>query len=53
LILLTAGSYSNVIRLLVPLVITPEQSDEGMDVLESALQMVTENKGAVPQSVPS
>lgn len=52
LILLTAGSYSNVIRLLVPLVITPEQTDEGMDVLESALQMVSEKKGTVSQSVP-
>jgi 4-aminobutyrate aminotransferase/(S)-3-amino-2-methylpropionate transaminase len=53
LIVLTAGSYSNVIRLLVPLVITPEQTDEGMDVLESALQMVSEKKGTVSQSVPS
>jgi 4-aminobutyrate aminotransferase / (S)-3-amino-2-methylpropionate transaminase / 5-aminovalerate transaminase len=53
LIVLTAGSYSNVIRLLVPLVITPEQTDEGMGVLEAALQMISEKKGAVPQSVPS
>src|SRR5262249_47497146 len=44
LILLTAGSYSNVIRLLVPLVITDEQMDEGLDVLEAALHLVAEKK---------
>src|ERR1700674_2862135 len=38
-ITITAGSYSNVIRLLVPLVVSDEQMDEGLDVLESALQM--------------
>src|SRR6476661_8517599 len=37
LITITAGSYSNVVRVLVPLVITNEQMDEGMDVLQSAL----------------
>ena len=40
LIVLSAGSYSNVIRVLVPLVITEAQWDEGLDVLESALQAV-------------
>ena len=45
MITITAGSYSNVVRVLVPLVITNEQMDEGMDVLESALQMVYEKKG--------
>jgi 4-aminobutyrate aminotransferase / (S)-3-amino-2-methylpropionate transaminase / 5-aminovalerate transaminase len=39
-ITITAGSYGNVIRLLVPLVITDAQMDEGMDVLEAALQSV-------------
>ena len=51
LIVLSAGSYSNVIRLLVPLVITDEQWDEGLDVLESALLAVHEKREAVAQSV--
>jgi 4-aminobutyrate aminotransferase/(S)-3-amino-2-methylpropionate transaminase len=51
LITITAGSYGNVIRLLVPLVITREQMDEGLDVLEAALQMVCEKRGAVVQTV--
>src|SRR5881398_1289801 len=37
LITITAGTYSNVIRVLVPLVATNEQIDEGLGVLESAL----------------
>jgi 4-aminobutyrate aminotransferase/(S)-3-amino-2-methylpropionate transaminase len=41
LITITAGSYSNVIRLLVPLVITENQMDEGLDVLEEALASVS------------
>jgi 4-aminobutyrate aminotransferase/(S)-3-amino-2-methylpropionate transaminase len=53
LIVLTAGSYSNVIRVLAPLVITDAQIEEGMDVLESALQMVYENNRAVAQPVQS
>ncbi len=40
LITITAGTYGNVIRLLVPLVITDEQMDEGLDVLENALASV-------------
>jgi len=51
LIILTAGSYSNVIRLLMPLVITDEQMDEGLDVLEGALESVCEKKGQVAQTV--
>jgi 4-aminobutyrate aminotransferase/(S)-3-amino-2-methylpropionate transaminase len=42
LITITAGSYGNVIRLLVPLVITDPQMDEGLDVLEAALASVCE-----------
>jgi 4-aminobutyrate aminotransferase/(S)-3-amino-2-methylpropionate transaminase len=42
LIAITAGSYSNVVRVLVPLVVTSEQMDEAMDVLEAALQGVSE-----------
>ncbi len=51
LITITAGSYSNVVRVLVPLVITDEQMDEALDVLESAVQMVYEKRGAVAQTV--
>jgi 4-aminobutyrate aminotransferase/(S)-3-amino-2-methylpropionate transaminase len=49
LITITAGSYGNVIRVLVPLVATNEQMDEGLDVLESALAAVADKKGAVAQ----
>jgi 4-aminobutyrate aminotransferase / (S)-3-amino-2-methylpropionate transaminase / 5-aminovalerate transaminase len=42
LITITAGSYGNVIRVLVPLVITDQQMDEGLDVLEAALASVCE-----------
>ena len=48
LITITAGSYSNVVRVLVPLVVTDEQLDEGLDVLESALQMVYERRVPLP-----
>jgi 4-aminobutyrate aminotransferase/(S)-3-amino-2-methylpropionate transaminase len=51
LITITAGSYSNVVRVLVPLVATNEQIDEGLDVLESALASVCDKKGAVAQLV--
>ena len=51
LITITAGSYSNVIRVLVPLVITNEQMDEALDVLESAIANVCDSKGAVAQLV--
>lgn len=44
LVVLTAGSYSNVIRLLMPLVITDAQMDEGLDVLEAALAQAVERK---------
>lgn len=39
-ITITAGTYGNVIRLLMPLVITNEQIDEGLDVVEAALASV-------------
>ena len=51
LITITAGTYSNVIRVLVPLVITDEQMDEALDVLESAIASVCDRKGAVAQLV--
>jgi 4-aminobutyrate aminotransferase/(S)-3-amino-2-methylpropionate transaminase len=50
-ILITAGTYGNVIRLLMPLVISDAQMDEALDVLESALAAVCDRKGAVAQLV--
>ena len=44
-ILITAGTYGNVIRLLMPLVITDAQMDEALDVLESALATVSDKGG--------
>jgi 4-aminobutyrate aminotransferase / (S)-3-amino-2-methylpropionate transaminase / 5-aminovalerate transaminase len=44
LITISAGSYGNVIRLLMPLVITDAEMDEGLDVLESGLKAVYERK---------
>jgi 4-aminobutyrate aminotransferase/(S)-3-amino-2-methylpropionate transaminase len=49
LVTITAGSYGNVIRLLMPLVITDAQMDEALDVLEGALQAVCEKKGTMAQ----
>jgi 4-aminobutyrate aminotransferase/(S)-3-amino-2-methylpropionate transaminase len=40
LIILTAGTYGNVIRVLVPLVISDEEVDEGLEVLENAIAAV-------------
>jgi 4-aminobutyrate aminotransferase / (S)-3-amino-2-methylpropionate transaminase / 5-aminovalerate transaminase len=51
LITITAGSYSNVIRVLVPLVITSEQMDEALAVLESAIASVCAPKAAEAQLV--
>jgi 4-aminobutyrate aminotransferase / (S)-3-amino-2-methylpropionate transaminase / 5-aminovalerate transaminase len=44
LILLSAGTYGNVLRLLVPLVITDDQFDEGLDVLEASLALVADSQ---------
>src|SRR4029077_19128954 len=52
LITITAGSYGNVIRVLVPLVITDEQMDEALDVLENAFMFVC-NKELVAERVAS
>ena len=41
---LTAGTFNNVIRVLVPLVVTDEQFDEGLGVIEAALASVAEHK---------
>ncbi|MGH9746172.1 MAG: 4-aminobutyrate--2-oxoglutarate transaminase [Candidatus Acidiferrales bacterium] len=44
LILISSGTYGNVVRLLVPLVVTDEQFDEGLNVLESAIASVVESR---------
>ena len=47
LVILNAGSYGNVIRLLMPLVVTDAQMEEAMDVLEAALANAAEKKGTL------
>lgn len=44
LVALSTGSYGNVLRLLVPLVISDEELNEGLDVIEAAIQSVAEVK---------
>jgi 4-aminobutyrate aminotransferase/(S)-3-amino-2-methylpropionate transaminase len=44
LITITAGTYGNVMRILVPLVVTDAQFEEGMDVLEAGIATVAEKK---------
>ena len=51
LVLITAGSYGNVIRLLMPLVLTDAQMDEAMDVLEAGLAIVADKGALAAQSV--
>ena len=51
LILLPAGTFSNVIRLLVPLVITDEQFDEALGVLQAALESVRIHEGHVEKKL--
>jgi 4-aminobutyrate aminotransferase/(S)-3-amino-2-methylpropionate transaminase len=46
LITITAGTFNNVIRILVPLVVTDEQFDEGLGVIESALAAVADRREA-------
>lgn len=43
-ILVTAGTYSNIIRLLMPLVITDDQMDEALHVIESALYLARKDQ---------
>ena len=38
----TAGQYSNVLRLLPPLVLTKDQAEVGMDIITDAIESVTE-----------
>jgi len=46
LITITAGTYGNVMRILVPFAITDEQFDEGLGVLEAAIASVADRKHA-------
>jgi 4-aminobutyrate aminotransferase/(S)-3-amino-2-methylpropionate transaminase len=39
LILVTAGTYSNVVRILMPLVVTDDQMNEALDIMEAALEV--------------
>jgi 4-aminobutyrate aminotransferase-like enzyme len=48
--ILTAGTYGNIIGVLVPRVIAEEEVDEGLKVLENAISAV-ENDGAFAQAV--
>lgn len=47
LMLLSAGIYSNVIRLLMPITITDDQLEEGLQILEEAMEAVYKNDPAI------
>lgn len=49
LILLSAGTYGNVVRVLAPLVVTDEQFEEGLEILETAIATMSE---AALEAVP-
>jgi 4-aminobutyrate aminotransferase / (S)-3-amino-2-methylpropionate transaminase / 5-aminovalerate transaminase len=44
LMTITAGTKNNIMRILVPLVVTDEQFDEGLDVIEAGLVQIVEKK---------
>ena len=44
LVLIKAGMYDNVVRILVPLCVTDEQLNRGLDILEAALETVAESE---------
>jgi 4-aminobutyrate aminotransferase/(S)-3-amino-2-methylpropionate transaminase len=48
LLLLSAGIFSNVIRILMPLTITDDQLEEGLQILGEAIEVVFENDPALP-----
>lgn len=50
LITISAGTYGNVIRLLMPLVVTDEQFEEALGVLEAALRHAFESQAAGKES---
>ncbi len=43
LIVLSAGTYKNVLRILSPLVITDEQLDKGLSILETEIKKAIHN----------
>ena len=47
LILVTAGTYSNVVRILMPLVVSDDQMNEALDVMEAGLQAATLDRATV------
>jgi 4-aminobutyrate aminotransferase/(S)-3-amino-2-methylpropionate transaminase len=51
LITITAGTFNNVLRILVPLVIADEQFEEGLGVIEAGLAAVAEPKQAALSQV--
>lgn len=42
LILLVCGSYGNIIRVLTPFVISDEQLNKGLDIMEAGLKRISE-----------
>jgi 4-aminobutyrate aminotransferase / (S)-3-amino-2-methylpropionate transaminase / 5-aminovalerate transaminase len=44
LVLIKAGMYDNVVRILVPLCVTDEQLNRGLDIIEAALETVAESE---------
>jgi 4-aminobutyrate aminotransferase/(S)-3-amino-2-methylpropionate transaminase len=44
LILLSAGTFKNVIRILSPLVITDDQLNQGLDIMEQEIKQAIENQ---------
>ena len=47
LLTISAGTYGNVLRVLAPLVVTDDQFDEGLGVIEAALASVCESRQPV------
>ena len=47
LVLLSCGTYGNVIRNLMPVVITDEQLDRGIAIMREGFQAVSEDAGVV------
>ncbi len=48
LVTIGAGSYGNILRLLMPLTLSDEQLHEGLDVMEAAIAHVSETKRDAP-----
>jgi 4-aminobutyrate aminotransferase/(S)-3-amino-2-methylpropionate transaminase len=53
LIILNAGTYKNIIRILSPLTITEETLIQGLDIIEEELVKITNEDKAVAQFVPT